>query len=99
MSHIHTDIDHPIGTFLYTISGMHCMTGVPGTRRGRVVCHVGRRENAPCGKRQGGRVASPGEQPVVRQALRYAIIVGAVLIAINRRCHQPGAPFNRPASF
>jgi 2-polyprenyl-3-methyl-5-hydroxy-6-metoxy-1,4-benzoquinol methylase len=25
-SHVHTDIDHPIGTFLYTISCMHCMT-------------------------------------------------------------------------
>ena len=25
-SHIHTDIEHPIGTFLYTISCMHCMT-------------------------------------------------------------------------
>jgi 2-polyprenyl-3-methyl-5-hydroxy-6-metoxy-1,4-benzoquinol methylase len=25
-SHLHEDIDHPIGTFLYTISCMHCMT-------------------------------------------------------------------------
>lgn len=25
-SHLHQDIDHPIGTFLYTISCMHCMT-------------------------------------------------------------------------
>jgi 2-polyprenyl-3-methyl-5-hydroxy-6-metoxy-1,4-benzoquinol methylase len=25
-SHMHKDIDHPIGTFLYTISCMHCMT-------------------------------------------------------------------------
>jgi len=25
-SHVHTDIDHPIGTFLYTVSCMHCMT-------------------------------------------------------------------------
>jgi 2-polyprenyl-3-methyl-5-hydroxy-6-metoxy-1,4-benzoquinol methylase len=25
-SHIHKDIEHPIGTFLYTISCMHCMT-------------------------------------------------------------------------
>jgi len=25
-SHVHQDIDHPIGTFLYTISTMHCMT-------------------------------------------------------------------------
>jgi 2-polyprenyl-3-methyl-5-hydroxy-6-metoxy-1,4-benzoquinol methylase len=25
-SHIHRDIEHPIGTFLYTISCMHCMT-------------------------------------------------------------------------
>lgn len=25
-SHAHTDIDHPMGTFLYTISCMHCMT-------------------------------------------------------------------------
>jgi 2-polyprenyl-3-methyl-5-hydroxy-6-metoxy-1,4-benzoquinol methylase len=25
-SHMHTDIDHPIGTFLYTVSCMHCMT-------------------------------------------------------------------------
>lgn len=25
-SHIHKDIDHPIGTFLYTVSCMHCMT-------------------------------------------------------------------------
>jgi ubiquinone/menaquinone biosynthesis C-methylase UbiE len=25
-SHIHNNIDHPIGTFLYTISCMHCMT-------------------------------------------------------------------------
>jgi ubiquinone/menaquinone biosynthesis C-methylase UbiE len=25
-SHVHKDIDHPIGTFLYTISCMHCMT-------------------------------------------------------------------------
>ncbi|HET9819162.1 MAG TPA: class I SAM-dependent methyltransferase [Rhodanobacteraceae bacterium] len=24
--HVHEDIDHPIGTFLYTISCMHCMT-------------------------------------------------------------------------
>ena len=26
MSHLHKDIEHPIGTFLYTISCMHCMT-------------------------------------------------------------------------
>jgi ubiquinone/menaquinone biosynthesis C-methylase UbiE len=25
-SHVHKDIDHPIGTFLYTVSLMHCMT-------------------------------------------------------------------------
>ncbi len=25
-SHVHNNIDHPIGTFLYTISCMHCMT-------------------------------------------------------------------------
>jgi ubiquinone/menaquinone biosynthesis C-methylase UbiE len=25
-SHVHKDIDHPIGTFLYTCSCMHCMT-------------------------------------------------------------------------
>lgn len=25
-SHIHRDIEHPIGTFLYTLSCMHCMT-------------------------------------------------------------------------
>jgi ubiquinone/menaquinone biosynthesis C-methylase UbiE len=25
-SHVHKDIDHPIGTLLYTISCMHCMT-------------------------------------------------------------------------
>src|SRR4029078_13671980 len=25
-SHLEKDIDHPIGTFLYTISCMHCMT-------------------------------------------------------------------------
>jgi 2-polyprenyl-3-methyl-5-hydroxy-6-metoxy-1,4-benzoquinol methylase len=25
-SHVHTDIAHPIGTFLYTVSCMHCMT-------------------------------------------------------------------------
>jgi hypothetical protein len=25
-SHVHKDIAHPIGTFLYTISCMHCMT-------------------------------------------------------------------------
>lgn len=25
-SHVHKNIDHPIGTFLYTISTMHCMT-------------------------------------------------------------------------
>jgi 2-polyprenyl-3-methyl-5-hydroxy-6-metoxy-1,4-benzoquinol methylase len=25
-SHVHQDIDHPLGTFLYTISCMHCMT-------------------------------------------------------------------------
>jgi 2-polyprenyl-3-methyl-5-hydroxy-6-metoxy-1,4-benzoquinol methylase len=25
-SHVHEDVDHPIGTFLYTISCMHCMT-------------------------------------------------------------------------
>lgn len=25
-SHVHEDIDHPIGTFLYAISCMHCMT-------------------------------------------------------------------------
>lgn len=25
-SHVHKDIDHPIGTFLYSISCMHCMT-------------------------------------------------------------------------
>jgi cyclopropane fatty-acyl-phospholipid synthase-like methyltransferase len=25
-SHVHQDIQHPIGTFLYTISCMHCMT-------------------------------------------------------------------------
>ena len=25
-SHVHENIDHPIGTFLYTISCMHCMT-------------------------------------------------------------------------
>lgn len=24
--HVHTDCDHPIGTFLYTVSCMHCMT-------------------------------------------------------------------------
>lgn len=27
-SHVHKDIEHPIGTFLYTISCMHCMTAV-----------------------------------------------------------------------
>lgn len=25
-SHVHTDLDHPLGPFLYTISCMHCMT-------------------------------------------------------------------------
>jgi ubiquinone/menaquinone biosynthesis C-methylase UbiE len=25
-SHVHQDIEHPIGTFLYTVSCMHCMT-------------------------------------------------------------------------
>ena len=25
-SHVHKDIDHPLGTFLYTVSCMHCMT-------------------------------------------------------------------------
>jgi hypothetical protein len=25
-SDVHRDIDHPIGTFLYTVSCMHCMT-------------------------------------------------------------------------
>jgi 2-polyprenyl-3-methyl-5-hydroxy-6-metoxy-1,4-benzoquinol methylase len=25
-SHVHKDVDHPIGTFLYAISCMHCMT-------------------------------------------------------------------------
>src|SRR4029079_3114479 len=25
-SHVHKNIDHPIGTFLYTVSCMHCMT-------------------------------------------------------------------------
>jgi ubiquinone/menaquinone biosynthesis C-methylase UbiE len=25
-SHVHEDIEHPIGTFLYTVSCMHCMT-------------------------------------------------------------------------
>ena len=25
-SHVHNNLDHPIGTFLYTISCMHCMT-------------------------------------------------------------------------
>jgi 2-polyprenyl-3-methyl-5-hydroxy-6-metoxy-1,4-benzoquinol methylase len=25
-SHVHRDIEHPIGTFLYTVSCMHCMT-------------------------------------------------------------------------
>lgn len=25
-SHVHANIDHPIGTFLYTVSCMHCMT-------------------------------------------------------------------------
>jgi 2-polyprenyl-3-methyl-5-hydroxy-6-metoxy-1,4-benzoquinol methylase len=25
-SHVHLDIEHPIGTFLYTVSCMHCMT-------------------------------------------------------------------------
>ena len=24
-SHVHNNIDHPIGTFLYAISTMHCM--------------------------------------------------------------------------
>jgi 2-polyprenyl-3-methyl-5-hydroxy-6-metoxy-1,4-benzoquinol methylase len=25
-SHVHQDVDHPVGTFLYTVSCMHCMT-------------------------------------------------------------------------
>jgi SAM-dependent methyltransferase len=25
-SHVHTDLDHPLGPFLYTVSCMHCMT-------------------------------------------------------------------------
>jgi hypothetical protein len=25
-SHVHNNIDHPIGPFLYTVSTMHCMT-------------------------------------------------------------------------
>lgn len=25
-SHVHDDVDHPVGTFLYTVSCMHCMT-------------------------------------------------------------------------
>jgi cyclopropane fatty-acyl-phospholipid synthase-like methyltransferase len=25
-SHVHKDVEHPIGTFLYTVSCMHCMT-------------------------------------------------------------------------
>lgn len=25
-SHVHRNIGHPIGTFLYTVSTMHCMT-------------------------------------------------------------------------
>ena len=26
LSHVHNNIDHPIGTFLYAVSTMHCMT-------------------------------------------------------------------------
>jgi hypothetical protein len=25
-SHVHKDVDHPLGTLLYTVSCMHCMT-------------------------------------------------------------------------
>ena len=25
-SHVHRNMDHPIGTYLYTVSTMHCMT-------------------------------------------------------------------------
>jgi hypothetical protein len=25
-SHVHRDVEHPLGTFLYTVSCMHCMT-------------------------------------------------------------------------
>jgi hypothetical protein len=25
-SHVHRNVEHPIGTFLYTVSCMHCMT-------------------------------------------------------------------------
>jgi cyclopropane fatty-acyl-phospholipid synthase-like methyltransferase len=44
-SHVHKDIEHPIGTFLYTTSCMYCMT-VSLAQGGRSGGDVGRRENA-----------------------------------------------------
>jgi hypothetical protein len=28
-SHVHKNLEHPVGTFLYTVSCMHCMTVSP----------------------------------------------------------------------
>lgn len=45
-SHVHKDIEHPIGTFLYTISCMHCMTVSLAQGGEGLGADVGRRENA-----------------------------------------------------
>jgi SAM-dependent methyltransferase len=61
-SHVHTDIEHPFGPFLYTISCMHCMSvslaaGGPGgwvrcgARRRRPKCY-GRPVSGGCVSRR-----------------------------------------------
>jgi SAM-dependent methyltransferase len=49
-SHVHKDIEHPIGTFLYTISrmhGMHCVPGAEGEGPGAMWGEEKTREYLP----------------------------------------------------
>ena len=43
-SHVHGNLDHPLGPLLYTLSCMHCMTVSLGPRRGWSRNHVGKRD-------------------------------------------------------
>lgn len=66
-SHMDRDIEHPIGTFLYTISCMHCMT-VSLAQGGEVLGAIGgkRRHATTCNEQVFDRLPQPDSRTTFR---------------------------------
>jgi 2-polyprenyl-3-methyl-5-hydroxy-6-metoxy-1,4-benzoquinol methylase len=81
LSHLHNNMDHPLGPFLYAISTMHCMT-VSLAQGGRGAGHyVGRgegiRDAGGGGLRGGGGQAAPPRLPEQLLHRQEGIAIGA----------------------